>query len=259
MEMWEVVLNKFIDEWKNRSDVIAILVCGSYITGKPSKRSDLDIHIILSDDVDWRERGNKIIDGLLIEYFVNPPRQIRNYFQDDYRDRRTMSMVQFITGKVLFDKHNVTQDLKTEAQEWINKKYENTNQVLLEIKKYGIWDTWDNLQDCYEQQRPDFHLVYYNSLSNLFDQYCTYLGLELIPHYQIHSYLSDPKYKEKYLKETFPDTIFSNMFIEALEENVNLELMKSYGQLTQYVLNKMGGFEIDGWKIKSPVESSLTT
>ncbi|MFC0469146.1 nucleotidyltransferase domain-containing protein [Halalkalibacter kiskunsagensis] len=138
MEMWEVVLNKFIDEWKNRSDVTAALVCGSYITGNPSKRSDLDIHIILSDDVDWRERGNKIIDGLLIEYFVNPPRQIRKYFQDDYRDRRTMSMVQFITGKVLFDKHNVIQELKTEAQEWINKKYENTNQVLLEIKKYGI-------------------------------------------------------------------------------------------------------------------------
>ncbi len=47
------------------------------------------------------------------------------------------------------------------------------------------------------------------------------------------------------------------MFIEALEENVKLELMKSYEQLTQYVLNKMGGFEIDGWKIKSPVEPSL--
>ncbi|MBO1510086.1 nucleotidyltransferase domain-containing protein [Metabacillus bambusae] len=254
MEMWEIALHKFINEWKNRSNVTAALVCGSYVTGNPSKRSDIDVHIILSDDVGWRERGNKIIDHFLIEYFANPTKQIRKYFQDDYRDRRTMSMVQFITGKVLFDKSGAIQKLKIEAQEWMNKKYENTNQVLLEVKKYEIWDTWDNLQNCYEQQSPDFHLVYYNSLSNLFVQYCTYLGVELIPHYQIHSYLTDPKYKKKYLKETFPDTIFSTMFIEAIEKNAKIEMINSYKQIVQYITNKMGGFEIDGWKINSPID-----
>ncbi|WP_445487467.1 nucleotidyltransferase domain-containing protein [Niallia sp. 03133] len=138
MVKWEVVFNKFIEDWKYKYDVKAALVCGSYITGNPSKRSDLDIHIILFDDVDWRERGNKIIDDLLIEYFVKLPKQIRKHFQDDNRNRRIMSIVKFITGKVLFDKSNVIQQLKIEAQEWKNKKYENTIQVFLEIKKYNL-------------------------------------------------------------------------------------------------------------------------
>ncbi len=41
MKLWGIALNKFIDEWKDRSDVTAALVRGSYITGNPSKRSDL--------------------------------------------------------------------------------------------------------------------------------------------------------------------------------------------------------------------------
>ncbi|MFB7637388.1 nucleotidyltransferase domain-containing protein [Peribacillus butanolivorans] len=254
MEKWEKVLNKFIKDWETRDDVSAVLVCGSYITGNPSKRSDLDVHIILSNEVEWRERGNKIFDGLLIEYFVNPPKQIRKYFQEDYQTRRTMSMVQFITGKVVFDKTNVIQSLKKEAAEWIQKKYISTNRVSLEVNKYGIWDTGDNLQDCYELQRPDFYLVYYNSLTNLFQQYCTYLGLDFVPYNQINSYLTDPLYQKKYLKEAFPDPVFSSLFIEALQENIDVEMMKSYEQLSQYVLNKMGGFNIDGWKIKSRVE-----
>ncbi|KKI90074.1 DNA polymerase [Bacillus sp. SA1-12] len=254
MEKWEKALHKFLKEWIDRNDVIAALVCGSYVTGNPTKRSDIDVHILLSDEANWRERGNKQIDKYLIEYFVNPPRQIRQYFQEDFRDHRTMSMVQFLTGQVLFDKTGVIEELKREAQEWINKKHEKPNYILQEIKKYGIWDTCDNLQDCYEQQSPDFYLIYYHSLSNLFNQYCLYLGLELIPPYQILSYLKNTDFKEKYLKDTFPDTEFSNMFIKAIEQKENLEMINNYKQLSKYVLDKMGGFDIDGWKIISSVE-----
>ena len=101
---WEEKLNKFIDNFEYIDDVIGILVCGSYITGSPSKHSDLDVHLILDDKVDYRQRGNKIVDGLLIEYFANPKRQIRKYFKDDYNNIRPMSQTQFITGKIILDK-----------------------------------------------------------------------------------------------------------------------------------------------------------
>lgn len=61
-------------------------VCGSYITGNPSTHSDLDVHIILNENVNYRERGNKIVDGLLIEYF-----------KDDYTNVRPMSQTQIPT------------------------------------------------------------------------------------------------------------------------------------------------------------------
>ena len=107
---WKVKLDKFLFEWEYMEDTIGILVCGSFITGEPSAHSDLDVHIILSNDVDYRERGNRIIDGLLIEYFANPPKQISKYFENDYREICPMSQTQFITGRILLDKTGVVQE-----------------------------------------------------------------------------------------------------------------------------------------------------
>lgn len=80
MERWEEALDKFLSEWRRRDYVVGALVCGSYVTGSPTARSDIDVHIILAEESDWRERGNRYVDGCLIEYFANPPRQIRTYF-----------------------------------------------------------------------------------------------------------------------------------------------------------------------------------
>ncbi|WP_231630083.1 nucleotidyltransferase domain-containing protein [Lysinibacillus sp. ZYM-1] len=76
MDNWKIALETLLKDWQGRDDVVGTLVCGSYVTGKPSKRSDIDVHIVLENDVTWRERGNQIIDGFLIEYFANPPGQI---------------------------------------------------------------------------------------------------------------------------------------------------------------------------------------
>ena len=111
---WEEKLNKFLENWEYMNDTIGILVCGSYITGNPSTHSDLDVHIILNENVNYRERGNKIVDGLLIEYFANPAKQIREYFKDDYTNVRPMSQTQFITGKILLDKTGEVKALKEE-------------------------------------------------------------------------------------------------------------------------------------------------
>ncbi|MGE7929082.1 nucleotidyltransferase domain-containing protein [Lysinibacillus xylanilyticus] len=254
MEEWKMALEEFLKDWKNRNDVVGALVCGSYITGNPSRRSDIDVHIILSDDVDWRERGNRIINGFLIEYFANPSHQIHKYFQGDFQNQRTMSMVQIITGKILFDNTGILNELKIEAEHWLNNEYDELNKTVLEIKKYILWDSLDNLKDCFEQKRVDFAFVYFNSLAKLFSEYCQFLRLESIPYNQVHSYLVDPVYVKKYLKSVFPDSIFKEMFLKALQEADKQKMMETYEDLVNHVFNQMGGFKIDGWKIKSPVE-----
>ncbi len=60
------------------------MLSGSRVTSFASKYSDIDVYIILSDDVEWRERGNKMIDGCLIEYFANPIKQIKSYFKEEF-------------------------------------------------------------------------------------------------------------------------------------------------------------------------------
>lgn len=46
MAKWKIALEIFLKEWQDKEEVVGALVCGSYITGNPSKRSDIDVHII---------------------------------------------------------------------------------------------------------------------------------------------------------------------------------------------------------------------
>lgn len=253
MEKWEKALNQFLANWKYREEVIAAMVCGSYITGDASKRSDVDVHIILTDAVDWRERGNEYIDGILIEYFANPPKQIRKYFEEDYNDRSTMSMIQFITGKIIFDKNGMVKQLKEEAEVWKEKKYIEMDHSTREIKKYGLWDSFDNLMDCYENERNDFFLVYYYSLVHLFNEYCSLINIESIPNYQITSYLTQPQFLVKYIKESFPDNIFKELFLKAIECKSREDMIINFKNLLNHTFQMTGSFNIDGWKIRTSV------
>ncbi|WP_285395338.1 hypothetical protein [Lysinibacillus sp. fls2-241-R2A-57] len=44
------------------------------------------------------------------------------------------------------------------------------------------------------------------------------------------------------------------MFLKALLEEDKQKMMEAYEELVNHVFNQMGGFKIDGWKIKSPVD-----
>lgn len=251
MNAWEQAANKFIARWQSRPDVLAALVCGSYVTGDPSPRSDIDIHIILKDDVDWRERGNEVVDGFLIEYFANPPKQIRRYFEEDYEDHSTMSMVQFLTGRVWFDKVGITDTLKAEAGIWKDRRYKSIDPVLKELKKYHLWDALDNLRDCFEKGTPDFDFVYNNLLFQAFDSYCELLGVEKIPAYQLYGCFTQPSYLTKYLKNPFPDEMFARLMISGMECKERHDRMRIFEELIIHALNQTGGFRIDGWKLRS--------
>ena len=250
---WEAALERFLKDWKDRDEVSGVLVCGSYVTGWPSKRSDIDVHIILREDCDWRERGNRVVDGYLIEYFVNPPQQIRSYFREDHQDRRPMSMVQFLTGRIYVDKSGIVKGLIEEAREWKDKPYAALPEPVLELKKYGLWDALDNLLDCHENGRVDFRFVYDQSLLLLYREYCSMLCVEEVPYYQLLSYFTEPRYLGKYLKAPFPDREFAELFVAAMKAEDREEQLKIYQELTGHVMSRSGGFTIDGWKLRSPL------
>jgi predicted nucleotidyltransferase len=254
MSEWRKALDVFLKEWIQNEELSGILVCGSYVTGNPSKRSDIDVHLVLKEGNEWRERGNRMVNGYLVEYFCNPPVQIRNYFEEDYRDRGTHAAVQFATGEIIMDEEGTIAGLKEEAGNWLAKPFERLSGTTAELIKYGIWDSLDNLHDLHEQKRADFSFVYQNSLRELFDQYCQTLGVEAIPYYQIGSYLTEPVYLQKYLKQPFPDEAFASKFVQAAAASSEDDMVHHYEYLCHHVLNKLGGFSVDGWKMRSPIE-----
>lgn len=52
----------------------------------------------------------------------------------------------------------------------------------------------------------------------------------------------------------FPDEHLKQMFLHALKGNKAEQMLESLETLVSYVLQQMGGFCMDGWHVKSPIE-----
>ena len=253
MVEWRTKLDTFLLDFVHTNDIIGILVCGSYITGNPSNHSDLDVHIVLDDNVNYRERGNRIIDGFLIEYFCNPPRQIIKYFEDDIQDSSLMAQTQFATGKIICDKTGEIKSLKDKALEMIGHFYENTAIFMSERIKYDLWDMLDDLQDAYENNKPDFDFLYFNLLNRLISNY---MGCINRPYHfkTILGNINSNIVREKYLLKELPHIPVNDLIERCIKAVDRAEKMEVYQCLTNEILNRFGGFDVDKFKLKSDVE-----
>ena len=249
---WKDKLKKFIESFEYKADVIGILVCGSFITGNPTSHSDLDVHIILDEAVSYRERGNKVIDGLLIEYFANPPRQIRSYFKEDYQAISLMSQTQFATGAIVLDTTGIVAKLKQEAIRMMELNFEDVDPTGHELVKYGIWDMLDDLQDLYENERVDFDFVYYANLDDLISIYMQQIK-QPYNKKTILGQITSEDVRKKYLLQELPDANVKNLIQTCITATCKKDRIESYEKLTKTVLDLMGGFEIDGFKFKSSI------
>jgi hypothetical protein len=248
---WEIALQKFTDEWSSKKEVAGILVAGSFVTGNPSKHSDLDMNIVLKKGTKWRERGNKVIDGFLFEYFANPPEQVIEYFEKDHQNNRRTTAHMYASGKVLIEKDESLTKLRTLAIKYLATQYEPMSDFALQTTKYLLWDSMDNLEEIFEAKTANYNYVYYTHLDKLFSQYAVYVGYSEVKPHKIHSFLTDKKALKKYDMPAFPDKIFVKRWLACMTVSAKDDKQKQVKKLTQYVLQKMGGFDVDGFTFRS--------
>lgn len=253
---WETALSKFIKSWKSHKEVVGAVACGSYVTGNPSRHSDIDVQILLDKNVKWRERGNEIIDGILIEYFANPLPQNLKYYEKDYKDRDMTNVHMFLTGRVLFDKNGDVRKLVRKAAEYEKRPFKKLDKGGIEISKYSVWDMNDNLEEVFEKHQGDFAFVYFNYLNELLTKYASFLRYQNLRVNKVRRFLTSKKDQTKYRVRSFPDKRFKELYLKAISYNSNkTEMLRQYKNLTAYVLGRMGGFKVNGWKIRTKVES----
>lgn len=252
---WQTALDTFVASWRSRPEVTGALACGSYVTGSPSPRSDIDVHILLKEGTAWRQRGNQIVGGYMIEYFVNPPSQMREEFRGDHRSNSWIAMVPFATGRIIFDEAGDLKRLKAEAEQWMAKPFELIRDPhTVENMKYGLWDTWDNARDAYEANSPDFPMVHYNSLTAVFRIYSRHLGWHLPSTHQIYGLLTSPLYRARYLIPPFPDSQFVTLFQKAADAPDRNQMMAAMDAMAMHAMEAIGGFQVDGWSSRSEIK-----
>lgn len=247
---WEKALTEFLESWEGKSMTIGAIATGSRVAGVATEYSDVDVHIILSKKTKWRERGLKNVNGFVIEYFANPMRQLKKYLETDRKEGRKECARMFALGKIILDKAGDARSLQRLGQRYLQGSFPKLDRSLTENSKYHLWDGLDELRALKNQKLPGFEYAYYIVLHELLKNYARFLGAEMWAVGKIWRFLNSPEYRRKLRIAPFPDQHFVKMFLIALDDPT----LRHIEKLTRRVHRRMGGFQVEDWKLRTPVK-----
>ena len=239
--MWEIALEEFIKEYKNDPLVEAILLVGSYAVGNQNEKSDIDVYILLNDEANYRERGNKLINGYLIEYFVNPVRMVKEYLYEDKRGHGGSMANMLINGKVLMDRHGRVDELRNIAIGLVNNQEYEKNPMLY----YACWDAYDE----YEAAQYHNEMQYYICLKRLIEAYLANNGYCILPGQKIEKFFKNEEYRQRYNIGRFPEGRFNELVLMCFDEPKHENLKALY----DFVIDD-GCFDINNFVYRSELK-----
>jgi hypothetical protein len=165
-----------------------------------------------------------------------------------------MSLTPYTTGRILFDRDGTVKKLRVEAQRLLRKALPRKPRSERLLDAYRLWDGLDNLEDAVERNAPDAAFVYHHALARLFEIYAKH-HRQVVPGVpKLYALLTSERARRKYNHPPFPDKKFASMFAQAVAESDPKGMAQCLGKLTKHVHDKWGGFEIDGFRVRMPIE-----
>ncbi len=234
-EQFKIAADNFVLKTQQDENVIGIVLTGSYIHGTLSANSDLDIMVILDKNCNYRERGNTWIDGIEVEYFMNPPQQIRSYFQKEKNSPHTAHMLAH--GQIVYEKTEEIQHLVSEAKTLINKAPSAPTPFQIELGKYHLDDLYKDYLDCVDNSMPTEQTLLGNELiEKCINLFCLVNKLWRAKQKDIVQQLDsiDPKFL------SLVQTVLSNK--------------SEIGALVRYTEHLLGGKRSKEWILKSDLD-----
>jgi len=123
---------------------IGVIIAGSIVRGEAGPTSDLDVVVV--HEQPWRVRDQQRFAGVPAEVFVNPPAQIRRYFETEHGEGCPTMAHMIATGEAIEPVHDTLAALVAEARQWLARPVE-ISESQLEQRRYGIVDRLDDARD----------------------------------------------------------------------------------------------------------------
>lgn len=239
------VLKKFVAKWKDHEDLAGILLCGSYIHGDAGKNADLDIHIVLTKTDNWRKRGNIVEEGIEVEYFINPVKQIEQYFKSEYPNGKNTADM-FVNSIILENKSPEFEILLSLASEYMNKELPNLSDDDIYSFKYILDDLRKDLDDTVN---IDDEIAFYLIFNTIINECLTIFA-------KVNKiYLNKSKRLIKTLEKNNKCKIFTSLLKNAIKANISINtLEKKYKiiiELINYCESLIGGARPDEYSFES--------
>jgi predicted nucleotidyltransferase len=115
-----------------RFDVLGVIACGTIVRGVPDPSSDLDLYVLHRDG--FRQRIQRFFHDVPTEIFVNSPRSVERYLEEERARRRPVTAHMLATGFVVLDLDPVVEVLRGRATEEMRNPPEPTQQELISAR-----------------------------------------------------------------------------------------------------------------------------
>jgi hypothetical protein len=240
---WREKVLSFLESFPSKSSLCGAIAFGSYVTGNPSKYSDIDLHLVLENSLTWAGRGKTITSGTSIDYAVSSPDRIRSLYEEDFRANRRHRAVQFSTGQIIFDEAGIVEELKREANLWLTRPFAKPDEQQQYFDRCIIWDNFEKVRKCFELQASDFELILFHSLSHLVEVYFRACGLPIVDLCLLTPLMSDDQTKEKYLFKDYIVEGFSKRFLNVINTSERHDRYHWYSELVDFTIDEMGGYD----------------
>lgn len=245
MERWKQILESFLEDYKNKDYVIGAILCGSYATGNNTKRSDIDVHIVTTD-ISYKQRGNVIVDGIMIEYFMNPLSELYKYLENDYKQRRRLADANMYGhGVILFDKNGEIEKLKKYSLKYYDMDFDEPEKNTILYNNYVCWDLMDEIKDKIDNNE-NFDLDYYMLLKELISNYYYKNKIATVPFTKIEKIFRNENYRKKYHIKNMPTKKFVDLVLDAIDN-------KSFDNINELYNFVMGEFKITDFILKTEI------
>lgn len=222
MQNIEEIILRFISQMKyiENEHVLGCFFYGSFLTGYYNNNSDIDLHIIFDDSEPERLiRGNKHIDGIRIEYFEKPIKDIYLSIENDFENQNNALLSIVGTSKIIFDK---TGDLK-QLQQYALEKF-LTPLPPLEIEDAREYvsilnNRMEKLKQTYLDDNPYFYHLYHLTIEKIRKFYHRLNGITQIQTSKVYRIYTDEKYRNTFYKDNVPEKEFIDMYLDAICDN----------------------------------------
>ena len=252
MENWEKAIEKFLSQYINEDYFLGAILTGSYATGNNHADSDIDLFIITKDSTDWRERGNRLVDGYMIEYFINPVRQVVYELDTGFDYNNIATTLMFAGSKILCDTDEVVAGLVERAKTDLNNEIKPISEYSWNMNCYNVWHSFYELTAKYNKQQ-DIDFSYNIYLNNITRAHLQNNQIPLLPVHKIERILTDEKYVQRYNLKKLPEKEFSDKLLACFSAKEYGQKYICAKQLYQYYMMQNPDFDINNFSFRSKI------
>jgi predicted nucleotidyltransferase len=144
-EPFAAALAETLDALRADAQVEAVFLGGSLALGLASKRSDLDLVVIKSAEVQVRERYVRYVGQVQVQVIAGPPRQFDIWLEKD-RPWGTV-LRQMADGRLLFDRSGLGAHYRSLAQDVVAKGLEPMTPQQIHSRRFLLTELLDDVAD----------------------------------------------------------------------------------------------------------------